>query len=225
MLWYRAWLETRFRLLLSIGMLAPFLIPLRSIGIRNPTGVSSAAISAAYMVAWFSLFFAGAGIAAQSRKGRGRSTLFTVSLPVTRFRLVAARAMLGWVELAGVLGLMCLGMWALIPVVRNATGPAEMLTYTGALIACASGLYSVSVLLATFLDEIWRLYACAIIFSLLWWIPNHTPAPESVNIFGAMIEGSPLVRHTVPWLTIAFSLELSAIVLFAAWKVAQYREY
>ena len=120
---------------------------------------------------------------------------------------------------------MCCGMWILFPVLRGMTTPAEMFQYTVALVACASGLYAISVLLGTFLDDLWRFQGSASAFAALWWLSNHTPLPASANIFRAMGEGSPLLAHTMPWFAMAFSLELAAILFFAALKIAQVREY
>jgi hypothetical protein len=40
-----------------------------------------------------------------------------------------------------------------------------------------------------------------------------------------MGKDSPMIAHTIPWTPMAFSLALSAILLFAALKIAQSREY
>jgi hypothetical protein len=229
MLWYKGWLETRFRLLFALAFIGLFLVQLHAIGIKAPSGVKVAVGIAWIFVASISIMLAGAGIATQpsfqAAKGLHGSTLFTLSLPVSRLRLLAVRAGIGWLEMAGVIGAMWCGMWILFPVLRGTTTPAEMFKHTVALIACASGLYSVPVLLATFLDDQWRLFGSLGIFGALWWLSNHTPLPASANIFRAMGEGSPLIAHTMPWLAMAFSLELAAILFFAALKVAQAREY
>jgi hypothetical protein len=40
-----------------------------------------------------------------------------------------------------------------------------------------------------------------------------------------MGEGSPLVAHTMPWATMAFSLGLAAILFIGALKIVQRLEY
>jgi hypothetical protein len=116
-------------------------------------------------------------------------------------------------------------MWILLPVLRAAATPGDMLRHSITLTACASGLYFLSVLLATFLEEQWRVFGNMICFAALWWIPNHTGFPASANIFRAMGEGSPLLAHTMPWSTMAFSLGLAAVLFLGAFKVVQAREY
>jgi ABC-2 type transport system permease protein len=235
MLLYKGWLETRLRLLFSLAFFGIFLIQAHVMGgIKPPDGakadpVKVYAITEIFLVATLCGMVAGAGIATQpafqGAKGLHGSMLFTLSLPVSRFRLLAVRAGLGWLEMAGGIAAMCCGLWILFPVVRAATTVPEMLEYAGALIACGSGLYFVSVLLATFLDEQWRVFGNMISFAALWWLPNHTPLPASANVFRAMGEGSPLIAHSMPWTAMAFSLELAAILFFAALKIVQLKEY
>jgi hypothetical protein len=71
----------------------------------------------------------------------------------------------------------------------------------------------------------WRMKAGMLAFGALWGFSSYTPLPASVDIIRAMGDGSPLVAHTMPWNTMAFSLALSAILFFAALKVVQTREY
>jgi hypothetical protein len=171
----------------------------------------------------------GAGIVTQpslqATKGLHGSTLFTLSLPASRLRLLAVRASIGWFEAAGVIGALCCGMWLVSPALRAMATPVEMLQYAGTLIACASALYYFSVLLATFLDDQWRAWGSMIASAALWWLSTHTPLPAYANIFRAMREGSPPLAHTMPWTAMAFSLGLAAILFFAALKVVQTREY
>jgi hypothetical protein len=144
---------------------------------------------------------------------------------VSRLRLLAVRASIGWLESVGVIGALCCGLWLVSPAFKATATPVEMLEYAGTLVACASALYCLSVLLATFLDDQWRAWGSMIGSAALWWLSTHTPLPASVNIFRAMREGSPLLAHTMPWTAMAFSLGVAAILCFAALKVVQTREY
>ncbi len=108
---------------------------------------------------------------------------------------------------------------------RTMVTPAEVLKYAATLIACASVIYFLSVLLATFLDDQWRVWTTMISCAALWWVSMHAPLPAFTNIFRAIGPGSPLLARTMPWNTIAFSLGLAAILFFAALKVVRAREY
>jgi len=230
---YKAWLETQFRLLFTLGLVGLWLIIFFSMrSIAAPPGAKPAAafalIATTQMLVIYS-WLAGAGIATQpafqAMKGLYGSTEYTLSLPVSRLRLLAVRAGIGWLEMASVIGTFCCGMWLVVPVVRGSVTPMEMFEYAVVLVACASSLYSLSVLLATFLDDIWRMKGGMIAFGTLWALSSLTPLPASVDIIRAMGDGSPLVAHRMPWTAMGFSLGLAAILFFAAWKIVQTREY
>jgi hypothetical protein len=234
MLWFKGWLETRYKLLLLLCFMAAFLIFVHTAGAKTPPGAKSAvfgfvAFSIPSFVIVICALLGGAGIATQpsvqATKGLHGSTLFTLSLPVSRLRLLAVRASLGWLGVAGMIGAECCGMWLLLPGLNGAATPIEMFEFAGALLACASTLYFLSVLLATFLDDLWRVWGTMLGAAALWWVPSHTPLPSSVDIFRAMGEASPLLAHTVPWTAMACSLAFAAILFFAALKVVQTREY
>jgi hypothetical protein len=235
MLWHKGWLETRFRLLFSLGFTTIILVLQYSARTAAPPpGGKSAAFGLVMfgsptLVLMVCALLGGAGIVTQpslqATKGLHGSTLFTLSLPASRLRLLAVRASIGWFEAAGVIGALCCGMWLVSPALRAMATPVEMLQYAGTLIACASALYYFSVLLATFLDDQWRAWGSMIASAALWWLSTHTPLPAYANIFRAMREGSPPLAHTMPWTAMAFSLGLAAILFFAALKVVQTREY
>jgi hypothetical protein len=228
MLWYKGWLETRWRLIIAFGWIAWFLIAEYSRGTKGPAGVAALSSGAMIIAVVIPMFFVGAGIATQPAfrmaKGLQGSTVFTLSLPVSRFRLLATRACLGWLVLAAAIGIMCCGMWVLFPVLRAATTGVKMLEYAGSLLVCGSGLYAIGVLLATFLEEQWRLWGNILVIGALWWLSDKM-APAYANIFRAMNDGSPLIAHTVPWTAMGVSLGLAAILFVAALKVVQTREY
>jgi ABC-2 type transport system permease protein len=234
MLWYKGWLETRFRLLFLLVTLGSFLV-FFSMAARAPVSgptkpiVGFVSFSVPGFVVMMCAMLAGAGIVTQpslqAAKGLHGSTLFTLSLPVSRFRLLAVRAGLGWLEMAGAIGVLCCGIWFAFPDLRATAKATEMFQYAATLMACASALYFISVLAGTFLDDLWRTWGTMIAAVGLWWLSSHTPLGESIDVFRAMGEGSPLIAHTMPWDAVAFSLALATILLFAALKVVRTREY
>jgi hypothetical protein len=235
MLWYKGWLETRFRLLFTLVFTTFILVLQYSVraaapppGAKNPA-LGLVLFSNPALVMLACTLLAGAGIVTQptlqASKGLHGSTLFTLSLPASRLRLLAVRAGIGWLETIGVIAALCCGMWVVSPAFRAIGTSLEMLEYAGTLIACASALYGLSVFMATFLDDQWRAWGTMLSAAALWWLSTHTPLPASANIFRAIREGSPLIAHTVPWTAMAFSLGLAAILFFAALKIAQTREY
>lgn len=229
MLWYKGWLETRFRLLFGLGVIGLVLVSGYSKGLRPPTSAEAIVGIAKMSALAFSLLLAGAGVATQpsfqATKGLHGSMLFTLSMPASRFRLLAVRASLGWLEMAAGIGITCCGIWFRFPLLRGAATPEGMLRHAVVLVACASALYSISVLLATFLDDQWRIWGSMLIIGALWWFSSNAPLPASFDIFRAMGEGSPLFTHTMPWTAIVISIGLATILFFTALKVVRTREY
>lgn len=232
MLWYKGWLETRFRLLFPLGFFA-FLITFAHLAGAKPPPPGARPVEGlllmgqSFVVVTLSML-AGAGINTQpgfqASKGLHGSTLFTLSLPVSRLRLLATRSGIGWLAMAGVMGVFCAGLWSVLP--RNSgVTQTEMLQYAGTVIACSSAFYFLSVLLATFLDDQWRIWGTMLIYGAYWALSSYFSFPAAVNLIRATAEGSPVIAHTVPWAAIAFSLALSAILFFVALKIAEGREY
>jgi hypothetical protein len=231
MLWYKGWLETRFRLLFLLGFASFLVVFLHSVGVKPPPPGSPPLSGLPIMLTSFTVvayaMLAGAGIntqpAFQAAKGLHGSTLFTLSLPVSRFRLLFVRASIGWIEMSFLIGALCVGLWLLLPMAQAVMTASEIFEFAGTMVFCASGLYFLSVLLGTLLDDQWRIWGSMIAFGALQLASNHLPA--SVDIVRAMETAPPLIAHTMPWATIAFSVGLAAILFCAALKIAQTREY
>jgi hypothetical protein len=230
MLWYKGWLETRVKLAIALGLLIFFLVFLTTHPIHDAKmQVAGLANFGSLSVVWTVILLAGAGIATQpafqATKGLHGSMLYTLSMPVSRLRLLTTRAAIGWLESAAAIAFLCGGMWLIFPQLRTLATPVEMFEYTGTLIACASTIYFLSVLLATFLDEQWRIWGSMIATFAFGWASSHYTPPPSIDILRAVRDGSPLLTHAIPWSPIAFALGLAAILFFAALKIVQTREY
>ncbi len=229
MLWYKGWLETRIRLVFTLGMVAVFLLFMHA---HPPHGATPAILAITRIpimsVLWICAFLAGSGIVTQpaftATKGIHGSTLFTLTMPVSRLRLMATRAFIGWVETVVAVSVSCYGVWFLTGL-REAVSAVAMTEFTGTLVAAASALYFVSVVLATFLDDQWRTWGTMLVPFGFWWLSSHFPLPAFADILRALGDGSPLITHIMPWTTIAFSLVLAAILFLAALKIVQTREY
>jgi hypothetical protein len=231
MLWQKGWLETRFRLLFSLGMLSLCSVSLHSIAPSTKTSVLLFLVTfiSQAMVITVCAMQAGAGIDTQptfqAAKGLHGSTQFTLSLPVSRLRLLAVRTAIGWLETAGAIPVFLCVLWFVSPLLKSRTTPFALFEYAATLIVCASMLYFLSVLLATFLDDMWRTWATMIAACALGWLSYNHSLPLSIDIVRATGRNSTLIAHTMPWSAMAFSLALAAIFFVAALKVVQTREY
>lgn len=234
MLWMKGWLETWPRVVLGFIMVGLFLaqFSIRPQQPRQP-GVPLV-VAMGFLVGATTLAFcawlAGAGIASQdglrkATRGMQGSTQFTISLPVSRLRLVGVRAAIGWLEVMFLETLFCFLTWKFHPAYTGNASLADMLRYIVTVAACASVPYFISVLLATFLDDQWRTFGTMIATAALGALPSLVTVPEWANVLRALGPGSPLVQHRMEWSLIAFSL-LSVTALFAgAVTVARTREY
>lgn len=225
MLWLKGWMELRTRLLLLVLAIA---VPYGLLAPRLGAGMPEARLavmaanmqSLAYYLAWpaFAVLFAGAGINTLSGAfGTGRrvhpSMYFTLSLPVTRARLLLVRAVAGVAGYAALIVAVTVVVWALAPVMRARIAPAELLVYLFTAVAGALVAYSAAVLLATFLAEQNTMFAGFIVLAPLWQLQSRVAwlAPPR---FGE-----------VNWILLGFTAAVSALLLFAAIRVAERRQY
>jgi ABC-2 type transport system permease protein len=230
MLWYKSWVETRLRLWIALGLTGILLAGiLLALNIRPPAQPGPKPTLGTFFLWMMCVTFPGAGIKTQRvfgfSKGLHGSTQYTLSLPVSRFQLLAVRAGLGWLEMAGVTGTFCFGTWLVAPVLFQGVTGFEMFEYVVTVIACASAPYFLSVLLLTFLDDQWRQWGAMIACISIGGLPYLIRVPAYADIPRAMGEGSPLVAHATPWPAMAFSLALAAILFFAALKIVQRQEF
>jgi hypothetical protein len=235
MLWLKGWYETRFRLLFMLFFTTPVLFAMHSVGAHASARSVSGRVDelASHVIPFFIAFtcasLAGAGIATQTSfqaaKGLHGSALFTISMPVRRLRLLAVRAGIGWLETAAVIGVLCCEMWLAMPLQRAGVTPIEMFEQAATLIACSSTIYFLSVLLGTGLDDQWRVRGTLLASVGIWLLCTQFSLPAFADIAHGVGNRSPIVAHTMPWNVMAFSLGLSAILFFAALKIAQRREY
>jgi hypothetical protein len=229
MLWQKAWLETRFKVCLSLATVVFFAVVFRSTRANLPNVAAGFALGTSSLVVVISIWLAGAGIntqpAFQASKGLHGSTIFTLALPISRVRLIAVRAAAGWLEMSGLLAVWCGANWLVVPAIRTSVTAMEMFEYVITLFACTSILYFLSVLLGAFLDDQWRMWGTMLGVVALALASKSLPLPAFADVVRAVGEASPLVAHTMPWTTMAFSVGLAAILFCAAVKIARTREY
>jgi hypothetical protein len=177
MLWYKGWLESRFRWLFTLAFMIPMLLSISNGPRGTPASVRFVLSAQWVLVMALCVLVAGAGIvtqpALQATKGIHGSLLYTLSLPVSRLRLLAVRAGLGWMEMVVSLTLWYGALWTFMPVMRDVSSAQEFAAQLVAAIACASALYAVPVLLATFLDDQWRVWGSALTVGAFYWLSNR----------------------------------------------------
>jgi hypothetical protein len=226
----KAWLETRWRLLYTLA------IPLIVLAFRQAGGGLTSTKDAhitlgvlSFFATFAGIYLAGAGIRTQSSfqqtKGLPGSVYFTLSLPVSRFRLLTARTVIGLLEFAGVNVVIYSLAWILFPLLRGDSKPANLLELILASIACSSCFYFASVLLATFLEDVWQVFGSMFVYGVVQWFTIRFHLASSFNLAGFAGDSSPLITHQLPWRAMTISVFLSLLLFSAALKIVRAREY
>ena len=229
MLITKAWIEVRWRALFSVATFVAMALSTYSGGVSSPEAANRllGAMGLLWVVSAATL--AGSGIKTQASfqamKGLHGSTAFTLSLPVSRFRLLAVRAGVG---LAGVLTVILISStaaWFAFPLVRADSLPFDLLKWLLSASCCAAGVYSISVLASTVLDEMWQVWGTILVIGALKWLTVRYPPPLSFDVFRVMTDASPLVTGTLPWPAVFISLALGLAAFLMAVRVVQARDY
>ncbi len=230
MLWRKAWLETRWRFSLMLGAaLVTILMGEQGGGLHSTENARHLMLVQTMISIVAAINLAGAGIRTQSpfraKAGLHGSTHYTLSLPVSRLRLLTVRALWGLLETAGIVMFMIVSAWSLFPLVRGDSTVSDLLKFLLAALSSVLCFYFMSVAIATVLDEMWQVYGSYCLAGLAWWATVHFSLPPSAKVFGYSTGASPLMTHSLPWPAMAISL-ITAIVLFlVALKIVNRYEY
>ena len=235
MLWFKAWLETRWRfgfLILSIFViwLTPHWLP--SFGIRLPTGVPASRLwmaihlGSVLLCIFTAIYLAGSGINSQTTyaatSGFHPSMLFTLSLPVSRRRLLFVRAGLGALQTSFLVVIMAGYTLVQRP---GATSTLQWLAYMTRAIGCTMAVYALSVLLACLLDEMWQLmcgclcWAAVLVLQLRFDLVSRLSPLRGMSLISYPLGGP------IPWAPITASVLLTIAFLSLAVLVVRRKEY
>jgi hypothetical protein len=226
MLWYKAWLETRWRFIFTIGsmMLVWLTIPLMGAPPERLWG--ALALGSTLLCCFAAIFLAGAGINSQTlyaaTAGYHGSMLFTLSLPVSRRRLFFVRAGLGAVETCAfvVVSAGITLLWR-----PETTSAAQAFRYGVRAIVCTMAVYALSALLACVLDEMWQFMgACLCLCAVLAMQFRSTTVRQLSPLRGMNLWSYPLTAP-MPWAPVVASVVCTGILVYASVLVLQRKEY
>jgi len=246
MLWYKAWLETRWRFLIGIAILVLSVVgtvlayprvervlPLMpSVDTSSLVGQRIKAIAdlsrtyGGYIwaqwlrqnnVQMLSLFAALLGTGGLLSQAAGGGRLFTLSLPVSRDRLFGVRAATGLTELAILAFVPSLLLPLLSPTVGQTFRIGAALAYGACAFVASTVLFSATSLLSTVFNDIWR--PALIVCAIATAIGVYEPFLGEISrysLFGIM-DGETYFRDGgLPWLGLLASAAASAAMLVAA---------
>lgn len=246
MLWYKSWLETRWRFAIGLAILilsatgtvlayprVVKLLPLvPSVADAGEVGrrlLEIAALSRTYrgyvwaqwlrqnmtqMLALFAALLGTGGLLSQSSGG---GAFFTLSLPVSRDRLLGVRAATGLVELLALAFIPSFVLPLLSPAVGESFRVLDVLAYGTCAFFAAAVLFSMASLLSTVFTDIWRpaLIVC-LLAACVGIVEPFLGDYTRYGLFGLM-DGELYFRGSgMPWLGLLASAVLSTAMLFAA---------
>jgi ABC-2 type transport system permease protein len=246
MLWYQSWLETRSRFLIGFALLAALaagtvfeypavlkLMPLaRSIDTTGPLGrmvAEAVELQREYRgFVWWQWFrqnlaqiwtlcaiLLGAG--GLLSRTSGRAALFTLSLPISRTRLIAVRTTTALAELFVLALIPSLLIPLLSPAVGESYALRDVVVHGVCLFVAGAVFFSLSVLLSTVFTDLWRPLLIACVAAVGVAVAEQfarTLAPYGV--FSAMTAERYFREGGLPWPGLILSASASAALLYGA---------
>ena len=226
MLWYKAWLETRWRfgfvLLCTAGLL--FLPDF----LNAPPNRWWIAIElqSVLMGCFAGIYLAGSGINTQTfygvTSGFHASMLFTLSLPVSRKRLLFVRAGLGALETCVVVLLNeCLALH-FRPVT---TSISQAFRYGFRAVVCTMAVYALSVFVACILDEMWQFSGVTLALGALALLQFRSTIVSRLSPLRGMSLLSYPITGALPWPSLLASAAMIAVLMWLSVMAVQRKEY
>ena len=250
MLWYKSWLETRWRFLIGLALVAlsacetvliyPQIVKLLDIVPPNLSGPLGAKIRESVELArhyqsyvwskwyresgiqWSTLFAVLLGCAGILSPSAGR--LFTLSLPVTRRRVMQIRAATGLAELFALALIPSVLIPLFSPAIGERYGIGGSLVHALCLFITASVFFFLAFLLSTMFDDVWRPLLIALIVAVVFGCFDFL-LPFPYGVYRVMSAESYFRTAHVPWIGLLASAAASAALYFGAVSNLAHRDY
>ena len=246
MLWYKSWLETRWRFVIGLALLMCSagaivliyprvmellpLVPAANAGGELGQRIREAAeLSRDYrgyvwsqafrqnltqMITLFAVLLGTGGLLAEASGG---AASFTLSMPVSRNRLLGIRAAAGLAELLVLALIPALLIPLLSPAVGETYGVGHALIHGLCLFVAGAVFFSLAVLLSTIFGDLWSPLLLALFIAVaigIW--EQLARGVSSYSIFGVMSGETYFRAGRLPWAGLFLSAALSAAMLFGA---------
>jgi len=246
MLWYKSWLETRWRFAIGLVLLMlsvcstvltyPQVIKLLPLASTvDPSGEIGRRVAEAVVLArsyrgyvWsqlyrqnllqmWTLFALLLGTGGLLSQASGGGALFTLSLPATRNRLLGVRAATGLAELLVLAVVPSLLLPVLSPAIGQAYGIGDALVYSACLFIAGTVFFSLTFLLSTVFGDVWRpLLVVVCVATVLAFAGLAFPDLSRYGIFRLMSGEAYFRGSGLPWLGLLASAVLSMAMLSLA---------
>jgi ABC-2 type transport system permease protein len=245
MLWYKAWLETRWRFVIGLVVLVcsaaglilfypralqlvtamPQLEVGGPLGVRIQENVTLAREYRGYVWSqWFrqtlpqtgtlfAVLLGSGGVLASTAGPR----MFTLSLPVSRGRLLGTRTAAGLLELFVLFLASALALPLTSPAVGETYSVGAAMVHGGCAFVAASVFYSIACYLSTVFTDMWRpplvAIGVAIALNALEYVLH---AASLYGVFGVMRGETYFRTGSLPWLGLLASAGASAALLYGS---------
>ncbi len=246
MLWYKSWMETRWRFLIGLAVLMlsagstvliyPEVVKLLpvvakpdlsgEIGRRIAEAMELARDYRGYVWSqWFmqnmpqmwGLFAVLLGTGGLLSQASGGGALFTLSLPASRNRLVGVRAATGLAELLVLAVLPSLLLPILSPAIGQTYGIGDALVHSACLFIAGAVFFSLAFLLSTVFSDVWRPLLIVLCLAMVLAIFEQFFRDLSrYSLFRVMSAEVYFRRGGLPWLGLLASAAVSVAMLYAA---------
>lgn len=244
MLWYRSWVETRWRFLIGLAVLmcsaagivslwprVVELMPLASnlqvngtIGRKIRESVDLQREYPGYVWSqWFRQNLTNFGTLLAALLGTGgllshRSAgMFMLSLPVSRKRVIGTRAATGLAELFVLALVPSLLIPMLSPTVGKAYGIGDTVVHSVCFFFAVAVFFSLALLLSTVFNDVWKPLLMTLAAATVLFVFEQFALPESrYGIFRVMSAEAWFRNGQVPWMGLLASAAASAAMLYGA---------
>jgi hypothetical protein len=248
MLWYKSWMETRWRFtigfaLLMFGACAAVmgyprvlkLLPLAQhidlggeIGRRVAETVELSRTYRGYLWShWFgqtllqtwALFAVLLGIGGPFSQAAGSGAIFTLSLPATRVRLLSVRAATAIAELFVLAVVPSLLLPLLSPAVGETYPLIETLVHAACLFVAGAVWFSFTFLLSTIFHDVWRpLLIVVCVAGAMAFFDAVSPEFARISLLRVMSAETYFRGTGLPWLGLFTAAAVSAALFYGATK-------
>jgi ABC-type transport system involved in multi-copper enzyme maturation permease subunit len=246
MLWYKSWLETRWRFLIGLGILMMLatgmtinypaiqsLMPMSdAIDTSGPLGqLIKDAIDTQREFrgfVWYqwvrqnlaqtwTLFAVLLGSGGLLAHASGGAPLFTMSLPVSRNQVLWVRAATGLAELLVLAIIPFLLIPLLSPLIGESYRLADAVIHGACLFLAGTVFFSFALFLSTVFADLWRPLLIACAVAFVLAVVEQLPGGFSnYGIFNVMSAEAYFRSGAVPWTGMLTSLTVSAAILYGA---------
>jgi hypothetical protein len=244
MLWYKSWLETRWRFLIGLGLLILMacgtvfgypavqeLMPMASqADAKGPLGQlirEAVEIQRDYRgYVWYqwirqnlsqtwTLFAILLGSGGLLAHASGGAPLFTLALPVSRQQVLWVRAAIGLAELSVLALVPYLVIPMLSPAIAQHYSLRDVAVHAMCIFVAGSLFFSIALFLSTIFSDLWRPLLITCAVAVMLMLMERMPG-EFYGIFGIMSGESYLRSGSVPWAGLLTSAAVSAGILYGA---------